>query len=47
MDLFSDLCLSVIQSCLFLATMWSPAGKRADHLALLDVMFSCVFVTFP
>ena len=40
------LCLSVILSCLFLAALWSPAMGRADFLALLHVMFSCVFVTF-
>ena len=27
--------------CLFVATLWSPVG-----LALLNVMLSCVFVTF-
>ena len=31
--------------CLSLAALWSPVGK-ADLLALLYVMFSCVFVTF-
>ena len=36
------LCLSVILSCLFLAR-W----EKADLLALLNVMFSYVFVTFP
>ena len=35
-----------IPSCLFLAALWSPAGKRADLLALLCVTFSCVFVPF-
>ena len=40
------LCLSVILSCLFLAALWSPAKGRADFLALLYVMFSCVFDTF-
>ena len=34
-------------SCLFLAGLWSLVGERADLLALLYVMFSCVFVTFP
>ena len=42
MDPFFICVLSVILSCLFLATLWSPA-----ILALLYVMFSCVFVTFP
>ena len=38
----------VILSCLLLAALWSPAGKEwADLLALLYVMFSCVFVTSP
>ena len=32
----------VILSCLFLAALWSPAGK-----VLLYVIFSCVFFTFP
>ena len=41
------LCLSIILSCLFLATLWSPAKGRADFLALLYVTFSCVFDTFP
>ena len=39
-------CLSVILSYLFLADLWSTAGKQLNHLALLYVMFSCVFVTF-
>ena len=34
-------------SCLFLAALWSPARERAGVLALLFVMFSCVFITFP
>ena len=33
----------VILSCLLLAALWSPA----DLLALLYVMFSCVFLHFP
>ena len=37
----------VTLSYLFIAALWSPAGKRANILALLYVMFSCVFVTFP
>ena len=36
-----------IRPCLFLADLWSPVGKRAELLALLYVMFSCVFVIFP
>ena len=41
-----SLCLSVVLSCLFLAALWSPAGKRADLLALLYVMF-CMYCYFP
>ena len=29
-------------SCLFIAALWSPAGKRANLLARLYVKFSCV-----
>ena len=35
-----------ILSCLFLVALMTPVGK-GDVLALLYVMFSCVFVTFP
>ena len=31
--------------CLFVATLWSPVGKE-QTLALLNLMLSCVFVTF-
>ena len=34
--------VSVMLSCLFIAALWS-----AYLLALLFVMFSCVFVSFP
>ena len=34
-------------SGLFIAALWSPAGEGLDLLALLYVMFYCVFVTFP
>ena len=34
-------------SCLFLAGLWSPAGQMTDLLALLCIVFSFVFVTFP
>ena len=47
MDHFCYLCfmfIFVMLSCLFLAALGSPVGKRAD---LLCVVFSCVFVTFP
>ena len=47
MDPFCILSMSVMLSCLFIAALWSPAGKRAKLLALLYVMFSCVFVTIP
>ena len=33
-------------SRLFIAAVWSPAGKGLTSL-LLFVMFNCVFVTFP
>ena len=46
MDPFCYVCVSVILSSLFLAGFWSPAGKWLV-LALLYVLFSCVFVTFP
>ena len=31
---------------LFIAALWSPAGKGLTSLPLF-VMFNCVFVTFP
>ena len=37
-------CLSVVLSCLIFAALWSPAGKRADLLALLYVMLFCVLL---
>ena len=41
------LCLVfVILSRLFIAALWSPAGKGLTCW-LLFVMFNCVFVTFP
>ena len=36
----------VMLSCLFIAALWSPAGKRLTS-RLLFVMFKCDFVTFP
>ena len=33
-------------SGLFIAALWSPAGKGLTSL-LLFVMFNCAFVTFP
>ena len=37
----------VMLSCLFLTSLWSLAGETADRLALLYVVFSSDFVTFP
>ena len=46
MDHLCYLCLVfVMLSRLFIAAMWSPAGKVLT-LWLLFVMFNCVFVTF-
>ena len=33
-------------SRLFIAALWSPAGKRLTSWLLFE-MFNCVFVTFP
>ena len=42
MDPFCYLCfVSVMPSCLFIAALWSPAGK-GNVLALLNAIFSCV-----
>ena len=38
--------MTVMLTCLFLAALWSSA-VRTDLLALLCVVFSCVFVIFP
>ena len=47
MDNFCYLCFVFIMlSCLFIAAMWSPAGKGLAFW-LLFVMFNCVFVTYP
>ena len=47
MDHLCNLCLVfVMLSRLFIAALWSPAGKVLT-LLLLFVMFDCVFVTFP
>ena len=48
-DCFCYLCLVfVMLTCLFIAALWSPAGKGLASW-LLFVMFGCVFVTlnFP
>ena len=34
----------VVMSCLIFVALWSPAGKRADLLAIVCVL---CFVTFP
>ena len=48
MDLFCNLCfVSVMLSCLFIAALWSPAGKGLTLGSLVCDFFSCVFVTFP
>ena len=47
MDHLCYLCLVfVMLSRLFIAALWSPAGKGLRYW-LLFVMFNCVFVTFP
>ena len=33
--------------CLFLAALWSPAGKGLTASLSFFVIFSCVFDTFP
>ena len=46
-DLLCYLCLMfVMLSRLFIAAVWSPAGKGLISW-LLFVMFNCVFITFP
>ena len=46
-DHLCSLCLVfVMLSCLFIAALWSPAGKELTSW-LSFVMFNCVFVTFP
>ena len=41
------LCLVLLMlSCLFIAALWSPAGKGADLFALVGYVY-CIFVTFP
>ena len=47
MDQLCYLCLVfVILSRLFIAALWSPAGKGLTSW-LLFVIFNCIFVTFP
>ena len=48
MDLFPYLLFLFVfgnTRCLFVATLWSSVGEELT-LALLNVMMSCVFVTF-
>ena len=43
---FSVLCLLCFCACLFIDTLWSPAGKGlASWLSF--VMYNCEFITFP
>ena len=47
MDHLCYLCLAfAMLSRLFIAALWSPAGKGLTSLFLF-VMFNCVFVTYP
>ena len=47
MDHLCYLCFVLVMLLrLFIAALWSPAGKGLTS-CLLFVMFSCVFVTFP
>ena len=47
MDHLCYLCfMFVMLSRLFIAALWSPAGKGLTSW-LLFVMFNCTFVTFP
>ena len=47
MDHLCYLCLVfVMLSCLFIAALWTPAGKGLT-LGCCFVMLICVFVTFP
>ena len=42
----SVLCLLCLCSRLFICALWSPAGERADLLALVSGVY-CEFVIFP
>ena len=47
MDHLYYLCFELVMLLrLFIAALWSPAGKGLTS-CLLFVMFNCVFVTFP
>ena len=48
MDHLCYLCLVfVMLSRLFIAALWSTAGKGLTYWLLFFFMFNCVFVTFP
>ena len=50
MDYCCCFCVSclvfLVLSCLFLAVLWSSAGKRAYLFTLLRVAFYCVFFLY-
>ena len=46
MDHLCNCLVFVMRSRLFIAALWSPAGKGLTFLPLF-VMFNCVLVTFP
>ena len=47
-DHFCNLCfVSVMLTCLFIAALWSPAGKGLTSWLSCVWCFSCVLVTFP
>ena len=46
-DLFYFLFVFAVLSCLCHGSLMVTCWERADFLALLYVMFACVFVTFP
>ena len=45
--IFFVICVFTILSCLFFFSLVVTYWERVDLLALLSVMFSCVFDTFP
>ena len=48
MDHLCFLCLVFLMlSRLFIAALWSPAGKGLTSWLLLVMFFFCIFVTFP
>ena len=44
--LFVSCLVFLVLSCLFLAVLWSSAGKRAYLLTLLRVAFYCFFLYY-